>query len=144
LQNDNGWDQGQLFFTSGRVWPMPPYHAQRMASSAHLPCRVASTASSPGGDLDLTATRDEAGTTVVLKVVNAGNQAHRASIAVDGVGPLDPKAEVETLSGELDARNPLEARARVRPLASSFEGVAARFSYEFPARSYSVLRLRRR
>jgi alpha-L-arabinofuranosidase len=144
MQNDNGWDQGQLFFTSGRVWPMPPYHTQRMASSSHQPCRVASTASSPGGDLDLTATRDEAGTTVVLKVVNAGNQPHRASIAVDGVGPLDPKADVTTLSGALDARNTPESPDRIRPVSSSFDGVAARFSYEFPARSYSVLRLRRR
>ena len=40
---------------------MPPYYAQQMAAAAHRPCRVASEVKSPGDDLDVTATRDEAG-----------------------------------------------------------------------------------
>ena len=36
-QNDNDWDQGQVFFTSSQVWGMPPYYAQQMASANHLP-----------------------------------------------------------------------------------------------------------
>ena len=48
-QNDNGWDQGQLFFTSSRVWGMPPYYAQQMAAANHQPCRVASETKCPHG-----------------------------------------------------------------------------------------------
>jgi len=29
LQNDNGWDQGQIFFTPSKVWGMPPFYAQQ-------------------------------------------------------------------------------------------------------------------
>jgi alpha-L-arabinofuranosidase len=142
-QNDNGWDQGQLFFTSGQVWGMPPYYAQQMAAAVHQPLRVASDVDSPARDVDVTATRDEAGATVVLKVVNAGNAAHRAAITIDGFGPVDPRAEVATLSGDLTDRNLPESPERVRPVRSTFEGAADRFAYEFPARSYTILRLRR-
>ncbi|WP_317206528.1 family 16 glycoside hydrolase [Mucilaginibacter roseus] len=36
-QNDNGWDQGQIFFTPSQVWGMPPFYAQQMASANHQP-----------------------------------------------------------------------------------------------------------
>jgi alpha-L-arabinofuranosidase len=142
-QNDNGWDQGQLFYTSDKVWGMPPYYAQQMAASVHLPCRVASEVISPGNDLDLTATRDEEGRTLVLKVVNAGNQAHRTDISLDGFVPVQAKAEVTTLSGALDDRNSPEAPERIVPKRSAIDDAGARFSYEFPARSYTILKLTR-
>jgi alpha-L-arabinofuranosidase len=142
-QNDNGWDQGQLFYTSDKVWGMPPYYAQQMAAAAHLPCRVASQVTSPGNDLDVTSTRDEDGRTLVLKVVNAGNQAHRTDISLDGFGPLESKAEVTTLSGALDDRNTPEAPERIVPKRSAIDDAGARFSYEFPARSYTILKLTR-
>ncbi len=143
-QNDNGWDQGQLFYTPAKVWGMPPYHAQKMAAAAHQPCRVASEATSPNNDLDLTATRDEAGTAVVLKVVNVGDTPHRASVAIEGFGPVDPRAEVVTLAGALDDRNAPDAPDRVRPARSTFDGASGRFSFDFPARSYTVMKLGRR
>jgi alpha-L-arabinofuranosidase len=142
-QNDNGWDQGQLFFTSGQVWGMPPYYAQQMAAAVHQPLRIHSEVESPGRDLDLTATRDEAGSSVVLKVVNAGDAPHRAAITIDGFGPVDPRAEAASLSGNLTDRNLPEAPDRVRPSRWIFEGAAEKFFYEFPARSYTILRLKR-
>jgi alpha-L-arabinofuranosidase len=142
LQNDNDWDQGQLFLDSGRVWGMPPYYAQQMAAKAHQPLRLASEATSPGNDLDLTATRDEAGTSVVLKVVNAGGQPHRAAVSIDGFGPIDTKAEVRCLSGALDDRNSADLPDRLRPSPSEYDRAGEDFSFEFPARSYTILRLR--
>lgn len=56
LQNDNGWDQGQVFFTPTQVWGMPPYYAQQMASENHLPLLVNSEVT---GDLDVTATKED-------------------------------------------------------------------------------------
>jgi alpha-L-arabinofuranosidase len=141
-QNDNGWDQGQLFFTSGRVWGMPPYYVQQMASRAHLPVRIASDVSSPGNDLDVTATRDEGRVHIVLKVVNVGDAPHRASIHLREVSRLEPRAEITTLSGALSDINPLEKPERIVPSQSTFDGAAERFSWEFPARSYTVIRLR--
>jgi alpha-L-arabinofuranosidase len=141
-KNDNGWDQGQLFLDSSRVWGMPPYYAQQMATRAHQPLRLASQVISPGNDLDLTVTRDEAGTSLVLKVVNAGSQPHRAAISIDGFGPIDPKAEVRCLSGALDDRNSPDLPDRLRPDHLEFDRAGEHFSVEFPARSYIILRLR--
>jgi alpha-L-arabinofuranosidase len=143
LQNDNGWDQGQLFYTPGRTWAMPNYYAQQMAASAHLPCRVASKALSPGADLDLTATRDEPGTTLVLKVVNPDDRSHVAAIEIDGFGPIAPKAEVVSLSGDLRDRNLPDNPERIRPMRSELHRAGNRFVYEFPPRSYSILTLHR-
>ena len=142
-QNDNDWDQGQLFYDSSHVWRMPPYYAQQMAAEAHQPCRVASEVTSPGNDLDPTATRDEAGRELVLKVVNVGGTAHNAAIDLSGFGPVAPEAAVVTLSGNLDDVNPPDGPERIKPVTSTFRGAAGRFAYEFPPRSYTVMRLRR-
>jgi alpha-L-arabinofuranosidase len=141
-QNDNDWDQGQLFFTSSQVWGMPPYYAQQMASSAHLPCRIASEVMSPANDLDLSATRDEAGNTVVLKVVNVGDRAHPTVIAIEGLAQLASTAEVLTLTGELNDINLPNEPERIRPKKTTIDVPADRFHYEFPARSYTIIRLR--
>jgi alpha-L-arabinofuranosidase len=143
-QNDNGWDQGQLFYTPSTVWGMPPYYAQQMASAAHQPLRVASESTSPGDDLDLTAARDEGGKTLVLKVVNAGDRPHRAAISIRGMKSLSPRAGASTLSGNLDAVNPPDDPERIAPREVVIEGVSDQFSHEFPARSYTILRLEAR
>lgn len=142
-QNDNGWDQGQIFFTSGQVWPMPPFFAQQMAARNHLPCRVASEARSPGEALDLTATRSEDGRTLVLQVVNIGNAPMAARIDISGFKPSASQADVWSLTGRLtDVNTPAEPE-RVRSRHSLFAGSAERFSYTFLPRSYTILRLRR-
>jgi alpha-L-arabinofuranosidase len=140
-QNDNGWDQGQLFFTSSVVWGMPPYYAQQMTARAHLPIRLASEVKSPGNDLDLTATRDEGGRNFVLKIVNAGDKPHRARFHLTDTGPLAARAEVVTLSGALDEINVPENPERVRPQTSSIVGISEQFSYDLLARSYTIIHL---
>ncbi|MBV9123582.1 MAG: alpha-L-arabinofuranosidase, partial [Planctomycetes bacterium] len=141
-QNDNGWDQGQVFFTNHQVWAMPPYYAQQMAAANHLPCRVAGTAESPGGELDLTATRSDDGSTLVLQIVNIGARPHRGTIRIDGFGPTTPRAEVWTLKGPLEGVNTPEEPERIRTDHSFWNGASRQFDYEFPAASYTILRLR--
>jgi alpha-L-arabinofuranosidase len=143
-QNDNDWDQGQVFLTNRQVWGMPPYYAQQMAAANHLPCRVAGRAESPNDDLDLTATRDEDGTTLVLKVVNVGDKPHRAGVRVEHFGPVAPRADVWTLAGKPGDVNDPETPERVRAVKTAFEGAAEQFEYEFPPYSYTILRLPRR
>ena len=142
MQNDNAWDQGQLFYTAGTIWGMPPYYAQKMAASAHLPLRVFSESTSPGRDLDLTGTRDEAGKTLVLKVVNLGDQPHVAAISIRGMGSLSPRADISTLSGALTDVNPPDAPERIVPRERTFDGVSERFEHEFPPYSFTILRLK--
>jgi len=143
-QNDNGWDQGQVFFTSSQVWGMPPFYAQQMAAANHLPLRVESEVTSPGNELDLTTTRSEDASTLVLKVVNIGARPHRAAIRIDGFGPIAPRAEVWRLRGKPGDISTPKQPERIRSHRSTFDGAAERFDYEFPAYSYTILRLSRR
>lgn len=80
-ENDNGWDQGQVFFTPDRVWGVPPYFAQRIEASNHLPLRVAATA---GGGLDVLATRSVDGKALVLTVVNVSDRPVSAKVTFGG------------------------------------------------------------
>lgn len=144
LQNDNGWDQGQLFFTAGHVWAMPPYYAQQMAARTYQPLRVhCAVSGSSGGDLYATATRSEDAKTLVLSVVNVGAAPQRAAISLAGFGSVRNPAQTGTLSGDLEAVNPPTGAEVVRPQPGSLGICGARFVYTFPAHAYVVLRLRR-
>ena len=141
LQNDNGWDQGQLFFTPSMVWGMPPYYAQQMLSSSYLPARVASETTSPGGDLDVTVTRDDAGKTLIFKVVNIGAVPHMAAIQISNARPGGAAATVQTLTGALTDRNLPASPDRVKTAASTLTGISSQFNASFPAHSFTVIRI---
>lgn len=143
LQNDNGWDQGQVFFTPDQVWGMPPYYAQQMAAETYLPLRVESRLERPDRDLDVTATRSEAGDTLVIKVVNLSAETRHARIDLHGFHRPYRHGEVWTLSGELQAVNSPEAPKRVHTVKSKLKNAADRFSYDFAPHSYTILRLKR-
>ncbi|MBN1419593.1 MAG: DUF1080 domain-containing protein [Planctomycetes bacterium] len=142
-QNDNGWDQGQVFFTSEKVWGMPPFYAQRMAAANHLPLRVAGAVSPAGGDLDATVLRSEDASALVLRVVNVAPDPRRAAIRIRGFAPIAPRAEVWTLRGKPGDINTPEDPARIRTERSLFEGAAETFEYEFPGFSFTILRFAR-
>ncbi len=143
-QNDNGWNQGQVFFTPDKVWGMPPYWAQQMAAQNYQPLRVACETSSPNNDLDTTATKSADNKTLVLKIVNSGAVAHHAALNLGDFTPKSAPTEIWTLAGELTARNTPDAPEKIRSIRSQQSVSAATFDYTFPAHSYTVLRLNRR
>ena len=73
-QNDNGWDQGLLFLNPSKVWLQPPGYVTQMLSRNYLPQRVKCEVTGTKDELDVTAKRSEDGTTLVLQVVNVGDQ----------------------------------------------------------------------
>ncbi len=78
-QNDNGWDQGQIFFSPSQVWMQPPFYAQQMAATSHQPLLVESLCDS-SDSLDCTATRNERGDTLVLHIVNYGTSSRQLTL----------------------------------------------------------------
>ena len=116
LQNDNGWNQGQIFFTPDKVWGMPPYHAQKLSSEHHQPLLVESHVSGNNSDMiDVTATRSEDGKTMVLHIVNLSASSQDMRVDFTSFGKIR-KAEKWTISGDLDDANapddPLHISAR--------------------------------
>ncbi|MFJ3305627.1 alpha-L-arabinofuranosidase C-terminal domain-containing protein [Streptomyces sp. NPDC086549] len=79
---------------------------------------------------------------LIVKVVNAQASAARTAIDLGGA-KVAPKARVTTLAAAPDAVN-TETTNPVAPVRSTFEGVADRFTYTFPANSVTFLRIRKR
>ncbi len=139
-ENDNGWDQGQVFFTPDKAWGMPPYYAQQMAAMNREPLCVKSRLMSPNNDLDVTATRSEDGKTLVLQVVNSGAVPHTTDVVISDFVPAG-LMNTWTLTGELNAVNTPRQPRSITWHAARARVPAARFHYTFLPYSYTILRL---
>lgn len=116
-QNDNGWDQGQIFFSPSQVWMQPPFYAQQMAAKNHQPLLVESSCSS-NTNLDYTATRNEAGDTIVLHIVNYGSTSRGLTLNLTGFGEVGSITSL-SLSGTLNGENTPERPTRFVPVEST-------------------------
>ncbi len=140
LQNDNDWDQGQIFFTPDQVWGMPPFYAQKMQAEQHLPLRVQSETD---GLLDVTATRSTDGKTLILHVVNTGAEAVRSGIELNGFDNRNPEVSVSQLSGDLNSRNTPATPEKYKTIAFKVSLTGTAPGYDFPANSYTILKFNR-
>jgi alpha-L-arabinofuranosidase len=140
-ENDNGWDQGQIFFTPSQVWGMPPYYTEQMASKAAQPLIVQATAVSPANDLNVTAERSLDGKSLVLLVVNTGNQNHSASVNLGDFMP-GQTALVSTISGQPSDVNAPDQPTKISPQRTSIAVTGPTFEETFPAYSYTTVQLK--
>ncbi|MFJ9012043.1 alpha-L-arabinofuranosidase C-terminal domain-containing protein [Streptomyces canus] len=85
-------------------------------------------------------TKDQKTGDLIVKVVNAQNAAARTAIDLGGA-KVASRARVTTLAAGPDAVNS-ETSTAVAPVKSTFDGVAGKFSYTFPANSVTFLRIR--
>ena len=136
-QNDNGWDQGQVFFTPSQVWGMPPYYAQQMAAAHHRPLTVGCGVEGADGVLDVTATRSREAGSVVLHIANTGAEPLRVGLRVDGMGKVS-QARMVSLSGDLDAVNTPEEPRRIAPVGRELPAWAAQ-TVDIAPYSYTIV-----
>ena len=135
-QNDNGWDQGQIFFTSDKVWGMPPFYAQQILSEDHQPLRVSSQAT-PG--LDVVASRSSNGRQVVVTIVNLDSRSIHTSIELNEfqIG----SASAQSLSGELDDTNSPSSPNRITTRKTPTSLYENQVDIILPAHSLTSLRV---
>ena len=142
-QNDNGWNQGLLFLNPSQVWLQPPGYVTRMVSQNYHPLVVKSDVTgAAAGSLDVSVKRSEDGKTLVLQVVNFSDQPGTTKLYLADFKARKSTANVETLAAPLDARNTATEPARVKPSVTSWQhGLkAGQATYQFPARSFTVMR----
>ena len=105
-QNDNDWNQGLLFLNPSQVWLQPPGYVTQMLSrnyqSLVVKCEIEN---STNNFLDVCATKSADGKTLVLQVVNANANEVTFALKISGFTPSRQVAQVQTLSGPMDARN---------------------------------------
>jgi alpha-L-arabinofuranosidase len=140
LQNDNDWDQGQIFFTADQTWGMPPFYAQKMQAENHLPLRVRSTVM---GALDVTATRNEKATTLLVHVVNPGAETIETKLELNGFTNRLPSTDIFVLAGDLNAQNTPAEPVRFKTVASKVLLREEAPVYSFPAHSYTIMKFTR-
>ena len=138
LQNDNAWDQGQIFFTPDTVWGMPPFYVQQLAAANYLPFRVRDSTEGP---LDVTATRDAAGRTLVLHIVNTTATAVDADIHIDHLSFQTHYVKWTTITAPLAAENAPGNPPAVGPVQQTLDtGGKAGVQHSCPPYSYTVVR----
>ncbi|MFT3789403.1 MAG: DUF1080 domain-containing protein [Tepidisphaeraceae bacterium] len=102
-QNDNGWNQGLLFLNPSTAWLQPAGYAMQMQARSRQPVLIKC---GPNDDptFDVTASRGADGKTLVLEVVNFGEQ-QAVDVQLNGFTPTKPDAQVTELAGPLNAVN---------------------------------------
>jgi len=141
-QNDNNWDQGQVFFTPWQVWGQPPCYAQQMIARNYLPLCVRADVDTDA--LEVTATRSEDGDVVVVKVVNLEASAITAAVAFTDGAFSARRICVTTLAGDLAAENTPDEPEAVLPVQRVIESPGEQVEHTFAGHSFTVLRFERR
>ena len=118
-QNDNGWDQGQIFFSPSQVWMQPPFYAQQMAARNHQPLLIESSCSN-NSMLDYTATRNLSGDTIVLHIVNYTTSSRKLTLNIQGIESVK-SIQSYSLSGTSSGENTPANPTLFTPKESSVE-----------------------
>jgi hypothetical protein len=137
-ENDNFWDQGQLFFTPSQVWGMPPYYAQQMIARSYQPLCIRAVAEGASEALDLTATRSDDGRTVVVKAVSLEAQDLPVSIVL-GAGVGFERVSITCLAGPLDGANSPEEPRKIVPVKQERAWSGGAFEHLLPGHSFTIL-----
>lgn len=132
FQNDNWWNQGQIFFTPDKVWLQPYGWAKRMGAENHRELLVESKCDD--ADVCVSATRDRDGRSIVLHVVNPVGSARR--LDVSGLDGYKLVRATELSGRTLRSDNPVCSRNAVEPRDAT---TAFTEELTFKPYSYTVL-----
>jgi alpha-L-arabinofuranosidase len=138
-QNDNGWDQGLVFYDTTQSWLQPPAYVTQMIADNPLSTVVNSTSSNP----DLTVTAKTDGATLLLEVVNRSDSAQAPTIDLVGYTPASSTIEVTSLSGNRGDTNQAGNVNFTHPQhgTAPLNLNGKTFPYSFAANSFTVLKL---
>lgn len=140
-ENDNSWDQGQIFFTADKVWGQPPFYAQQMAAATNQPLLLKTSAT---GSLDVTATRSEDGNTLVLHVVNLSNATKTSELVLQEFLNRRQTAVAYTLTGQLADENTVDNPEKIKVDISEIKIPAnGNIEYTFKPYSYTILEFKK-
>jgi alpha-L-arabinofuranosidase len=100
------------------------------------------TSPAPATPLFAAASRANDSGEVILKVVNVGATSQQIEINLDGISQIAKQADVQTLTGQPEDVNTIDAPQKVSPEKCTISNAAAKFVYEFPPYSLTVMRLK--
>jgi alpha-L-arabinofuranosidase len=97
----------------------------------------------PAGSLSVISGRDDQTGEIIIKAINRAATPQTANLQLAGVASIDTKARATTLSSaRLADNNSLDNPLAVIPHDKDFTVAGPKFDYEFPAYSFTVLRIK--
>jgi alpha-L-arabinofuranosidase len=136
------WTPNMIWVDSLNLSRTPNYYVQQMYSrnrgDAVLPLELKANPST----VHANAVRDEKAGEIILKVVNAGDAPTTVQINLDGVSKVAPEASTTVLSGSLSDVNTVGQADKLKPLETKITLPGKSFPHEFPAHSFTVLRVK--
>ena len=131
------------------LYATPNYYVQQLFSrkrgDAVLPMKLDGIETSAAGvqSFYASATRDHQTGEIIVKAVNPGAIASTVNIQLVGLSRIEPEGKATVLTGDnLAEVNSMEAPGKISPVESKFNNAATNFTYAFPARSLTVLRIK--
>jgi alpha-L-arabinofuranosidase len=138
-QNDNGWNQGLVFFDTHRSWFQPPGYVTTMLSDSNLGTVVHAETSNPS----LAVSAQFNGSQLVLQVTNESAVAQTPTITLTGFTPASGSAKITSLSGARTDQNNASNVIQVTPQNSTvaYTLIGGALTLAFAANSVTVVTL---
>ncbi len=140
-ENEYQWRPDLIGYNVIQSYGSPSYYAFKMFST-NFGDEILATTMNDGSDLHCSVTRDSEQGIVYIKLVNPERSSETVRITLDGVGKVAPNALVEVLTGDPDDYNSLEEPKKISPEAGKVSGIKPTFSYQMPAFSVVVLKVK--
>jgi alpha-L-arabinofuranosidase len=139
------WKTDMIFFDNTSLVLTPNYHVQRMFSVNQGDTYFSDIISMNAGDTTLAAScvQDSSTGDVILKLVNAGNEAKVMKFNLGGFKKIVSTAEQEVLTSASDSENTFDNPKQVVPVKSTFKASKA-FEYNTLPMSLTVIRIKTR
>ena len=145
------WTPDLIWVDSLNLYATPNYYVQQLFSRNRgdevLPVKLdgIETAASGVQNFYASATWDDQTGEIILKAVNPGAAAKTVDLKLAGLSQIEPEGKATVLTGDnLAEVNSMTSPGKISPVESKFENAAADFTYTFPARSMTVLRIKAR
>ncbi len=137
------WTPDLIWVNSLHLYRTPNYYVQQLYSLNHgdvvLPVKLEAAS---GAKLFASATRDLASGEIILKVVNGDSVPAGVRLNLAGLGNVSGDAKLTVLAGEPNDENSFAEPQKISPKQSALKISGAEFQHEFPANSFTVLRVK--
>lgn len=140
-QNDNGWNQGLLFFNPKYVWGQPSYYITKMMAENYLPQVIESDFVSKSDTLDITSCRSADGKIVTIQVVNSKSIAVNTDVQLNYYNGTATKVTVTELkANSLDDWNTVDEPNKIVPVKTEVSSSNNGCNYTFAPYLFTILK----
>lgn len=139
--NEYQWRPDLIAYNAIESYGSPSYHALKMFST-NFGDEILAAVLDDDSTLHYSVTRDSTEGIVYIKLVNPETSTEAVRITLDGTEKVAPNALAEVMTGDPDDYNSLEEPTKNVPETIKVPGIKPSFTYQVPAYSVVVLKIK--